>query len=495
MAATTAAKIARSSLWLTSSFLIGKLSQVLAQIVLARLLLPEDFGVWGMVLVVTALSSIFKDAAISGVLIQRGIDDKTLVNAVYSLGITVSIVMFFLQSAIGFPLALFFDRPIVFPLTAVSALTFLIGAGAGTHGAILQQQMKFRQIAIARWISSSIKLITIIAAAVLGAGVWSFVVAELAFTTVSSVLRRSFSGYRCQFQLRPDAVALRNVRRYVGSLIGINLAVYANTNSDNMIIGRLLGAQSLGLYNLAYQLAMMPTFVLSQVNHVSFSVMSQLSRRALQRYVSRSVELYAMVSAPMYGVAFVLAPLAIPWIYGSEWQPVVGLFRWVLVFAYARGFMAILGTTLNAIDRPELNAFMNWVLVPISLPAFAVGAWFGGIQGVAISVAIVMGVGATAWFWLATCRAARWDAIALLNPLGIPTVAIALSIACSHWLVSAIPLPQWSQSILVLAGYLGIAGVLSGGQMFEVFKETLLKSLNVSSKPTPNQTSTKRTVF
>ena len=123
-----------------------------------------------------------------------------------------------------------------------------------------------------------------------------------------------------------------------------------------------------------------------------------------------------------------------------------------------------------------------------------VGAWFGGIQGVAISVAIVMGVGATAWFWLATCRAARWDAIALLKPLGIPTVAIGLSIACSHWLVSATPLPQWSQSVLVLGGYLGIAGVLSGGQVFEVFKDTLLRSLNMSPKPTPSQTNSKQTV-
>ncbi|MGK7910099.1 MAG: lipopolysaccharide biosynthesis protein [Synechococcus sp.] len=492
--AATAAKIARSSLWLTSSFLVGKLSRVLAQIVLARLLIPEDFGVWGMVLVVTALSSIFKDSAISGVLIQRGIDDKTLVNAVYSLGIAISVVMFFLQSAIGFPLALFFDTPIVFPLTVVSALTFLIGAGAGTHGAILQRQMKFHQIAIARWISNGVRLITIILAAVLGAGVWSFVLAELAFTAISSVLRRLFSGYHCRFQLRPDAGALCSVRRYVGSLIGTNLAVYANTNSDNMIIGRLLGAQSLGLYNLAYQLAMMPTFVLSQVNRVSFSVMSQLSSQALQRYVSRSLELFAIVSAPIYGVAYALAPLAIPWIYGPEWKPVVGLFQWVLVFAYARGFMAILGTTLNAIDRPELNAFINWAMVPMSLPAFAIGAWLGGIQGVAISVAIVMGLGATAWFWLATCRAAKWSAIALIKPLGVPTVAIGLSLACSFVVVTVTPIPQWSLSVLVLAGYLGIASVLSGGQVFEVFKETLLKSLNVSTKQTAEQNHSKRTV-
>ncbi|MGF1674612.1 MAG: oligosaccharide flippase family protein, partial [Rivularia sp. (in: cyanobacteria)] len=141
-------KIASSSLWLTASFGFAKISQLLAQIFLARLLSPDDFGVWGMVLIVTTLSALFKDAAIASVLIQRGLDNKKLVNAVYSLGVNISIVMFIIQALAGFPLAKFFGEPLVFPLTLLVSLVFLIGAGAGSHGAVLQRQMKFRELAI-----------------------------------------------------------------------------------------------------------------------------------------------------------------------------------------------------------------------------------------------------------------------------------------------------------------------------------------------------------
>ncbi|MEM6403565.1 MAG: oligosaccharide flippase family protein, partial [Cyanobacteria bacterium P01_D01_bin.116] len=61
-------KIATSSLWLTASFGFAKISQLISQIFLARLLSPEDFGIWGMVLIVTTLSALFKDAAIASVL-------------------------------------------------------------------------------------------------------------------------------------------------------------------------------------------------------------------------------------------------------------------------------------------------------------------------------------------------------------------------------------------------------------------------------------------
>ena len=70
--------------------------------------------------------------------------------------------------------------------------------------------------------------------------------------------------------------------------------------------------------------------------------------------------------------------------------------------------MSILGTALNALNRPGINAAINWVLVPISIPSYLLGARLGGITGVAIAVALVMGIVATAWFWLVTCSAAGW---------------------------------------------------------------------------------------
>jgi O-antigen/teichoic acid export membrane protein len=432
-----------------------------------------------MVLIVTTLSALFKDAAIAGVLVYRGLDDKKLVDAVYSLGVNISVGMFVLQALAGFPISLFFGVPVLWPLTVCTALVFLIGAGAGSHGAVLQRQMKFKELAICDSGAGFARFGGILICAALDGGVWSFAVGEIAMALVDSVLKRSLSGYRFTYRFIPDPYAMREVCGYVSSLIGINLAVYANTNGDNLVIGRLLGAQSLGYYNVAYQLAMLPILALSQINRVNFSVLSQQDKEGKHSYLYQALELYALLSAPIYGVAFVAAPWVIPSLYGSEWIGAVNIFQIVLVYAYARGFMSILGTALNALNYPGTNSAINWALVPLSIPSYLIGAWLGGTTGVAISVALVMGVGATAWFWLATCRAAGWKIGTLTEPVILPTVTMSVTVAA----VLAVPLPVhlqvYLQPLAIVVTY-GIAlSVFSAGRVPQILLGVVKHSLNI----------------
>lgn len=458
-------KIAVSSLWLTSSFVITKISQLIAQIFLARLLTPKDFGIWGMVLIITTLSGLFKDTTIATVLVQRGLDDKKLVDTVYSLGVNISIILFVIQMLSGFPLAYFFNEPLMLPLVAATALVFLISAGTGSHSAIIQQQMKFKELAISDSLAGLARFAGAVICAAYGLGVWSFVVAEITMAIVDTLLKRWFSKYHFKYYLIPDKSVVQEVGTYISSLIGINLAVYFNTTSDNIIIAKLLGAQALGYYNLAYLLAMLPVFALSQINHVNFSVLSQRDNEGKKLYLSQVLETYAIVYALIYGVAFVIAPWIIPFLYGLEWVPVVQLFRIILIFSYARGFMSILGTALITVNKPGVNAAINWVLIPISFLAYFVGAKLGGSSGVAIAVALVMGVFASAWFWYATCRATGWSIGVLIKPIFLPTTVIVGIILA----LQLETLPVYLQTIIATFGY-GIAlSILSAGRIPRIF--------------------------
>ena len=476
------AKATRGSIWITSSYVLGRLLQLTAQVVLARLLLPSDFGVWAMVLIVTTLSALFKEGAIAQVLVHRGIDDKKLVNAVYSLGINISVFMFVLQALAGFLVSQFFGVPVLWPLTACVALVFLIGAGAASHGAVMIRQMKFRELSICDSGASLARLVGILGCAALGGGVWSFAAGEILMALVDSSLKRSLSGYHFTYHLIPDPPAIREVRNYIGGLIGINLAVYANTNGDNLVIGKLLGTQFLGYYNLAYQLAMFPVFVLSQINRINFSVLSQQDNESRKIYVCQSLELYALLSAPVYGVAFVAAPWVIPMVYGPRWLGAVNIFQIVLVFAYTRGFMAILGTALNALGSPGTNAAINLALVPLSISSYLIGAWLGGTTGVAIAVALVMGVGATVWFWLATCRTAGWELKILIKPILLPTIAVSVTVAA----VLTIPLPVHLQAYLQILAVVFMYGmaltIFSAGRVPQMLLEVVKHSLKIGVK-------------
>lgn len=478
MAKIGAAQIARSSFWLTASFMLAKFAQFISQIVLARLLSPEEFGIWAMVLILTVLTDLFRDKAVAQVLVQRGLDDKNIVDAVYSLGVNLSIAMFVVQTLVGIPLSSIFGRPILFPLIAVMGLKFLIGAGAGSHSAVLQQTMRFRELALSDSFSGLARLLGGVISAGLGAGVWSFAIAEISMALADSVTKRSLSGYSFTYQFRPDPDAVQNVQGYIKSLIGINLAVYLNTNGDNFIVGKLLGATSLGYYNLAYQLAMLPNFALAQFNRVSLSVLSQRDDDGKRKLLIKSLELYALLYAPLYGVAAISAPWLIPLLYGQAWLPCIPIFQYVLVYSYTRGFMQTLGTTLNALDKPDINAAINWALVPISLLGFWLGSQWMGVNGVAIAAALIMGVGAVIWFQIMTWKVTNWSLSALLGAGSIPTVSMLVS----YEIVQVLP-PQvlpiidaWKfvlQPLYFLLLYGLFTTILSGGRSPKLLMQTI----------------------
>lgn len=478
MTKTNSTKIVKASLWMTVSFALSKVAQLISQIILARLLSPKDFGVWAMVLVVSNFSLLFRDVAIAQVLVQRGLDNKKIVNTVYSLGVNISIGLFLVQAIAGLPLSHFFGVSMVLPLTVLSAAVFLIGAGAGSHTAVMQRQMKFTQLAICDTVASFARVGGAITCAFMGGGVWSFAVGEVAMALADNLLKRSFSGYRFTYSFRLDPSAVKEVRKFIAGILGSKFAVQINTNSDNLIIGKILGTQALGHYNLAYQLAMMPVYALSQVNRVVFAALSQKDNAGKKVFLARVLELYAVLSAPIYGVGLAIAPWIIPLVFGSQWAKTARLFQIVLIFAYTRGFMSILGTTLLALDKPLKIAMIDWVLVPISISSYLIGANLGGIQGVATAVALVMGVGATIWFLFATCRAADWDIGFLIQPILLPTVAMSIGLI----LIFAIPFPEalqpFIQPLTLILIYGTVLSLFSRGRIPKMLADLIKVSMN-----------------
>ncbi|MGF1672214.1 MAG: oligosaccharide flippase family protein, partial [Rivularia sp. (in: cyanobacteria)] len=349
-----------------------------------------------------------------------------------------------------------------------------------SHGAVLQRQMKFRELAITDSLSGFARFGGAVICASMGGGVWAFAVAEIAMSLVDALCKRYFSQYNFEYNFKPDSEAIREVRAYISSLIGINLAVYANTNSDNLIIGRLIGAKSLGYYNMAYQLAMLPTFALSQINRVNFSVLSQRDNEGRKTYLCRMLEIYAVLYAAIYGIGFIIAPWIIPLVYGEQWKPAVNIFQIVMIFAYARGFMSILGTALNAIDKPNINAAINWVLVPLSIPAFFLGAYWGGVTGVAIAVALVMGVGASIWFWFAMSRAAKWNIAELFKPIILPTLTIIVALIAVINLPFSASLKIYIQPVLLIVIYMIGLSIFSAGRIPRLLINLVKRSLNMA---------------
>ncbi|MEM1368313.1 MAG: oligosaccharide flippase family protein [Cyanobacteria bacterium P01_H01_bin.15] len=472
-------KVTGGILWTTLSYLNNRLLKVLAQAVLARMLTPELFGIWAMVQVQLVFYEIFRESSIAQVLVQRDYRDRTLSNAVYSFAIDFAIGLFIVQIILGYFISEFFGSPIVWPLTAAAAVTLLISAGSTCHRSVLVHQLRFRELMLIDSTANVGGLFATLGWAASGAGVWSFIAGYLTTAFIRSFLLRRRSGFRFSFYWWPNWPVLKEVKGFIGGVMAVQLATYTNNNADTLLIGKLLGAASLGQYNIAYQLAMLPLFVLTRCQVVNFSVLSQQNRKQQISFFYQALSLNALMGAFVYGSAFISAGWLIPLIYGEQWTDAVGLFQILCIYAYARLFFKTFGTLLNATNKAGYNGLINWLLIPLSIPAYWYGAQWGGTTGVAISVSAVLGVAGTLGFLLVSTCVAQLSLGNVVKMIGLPTVSMLLAL----YVVAHQPfvLHKLFEPFCLTIIYLLIASILSRGEVPQTLVKLGKKSF---SRPT-----------
>lgn len=315
---------------------ISKFSiQMGSTVVLARLLTPDDYGLIGMATVIVRFVQLFKDLGLSNATIQQAeITHKQVstlfwINVVFSCAIAATIV------AIAPLVAWFYGEPDLKNITLALASIFIFSGLTVQHQALLRRKMQFVSLGWIEIISMTIGVIAAIASAKYGMGYWALVVLQLA-TVISNA-----AGVWICCRWRPG---LPSRRANIGSMLvfgrnltGFNAVNYFSRNLDNILIGRVWGISSLGLYEKAYQLILLP---IQQINNpmtnVAIPTLSLLQDKPEQykRYYFKAVLLIATVGMPVVAFMFACTDRLILTILGQKWVDAVPIFRWLAPAAF-----------------------------------------------------------------------------------------------------------------------------------------------------------------
>src|SRR5690606_17951219 len=175
---------------------VSVLLQIVSIVVLARLLLPEDFGLIAMILAITAFVGLFKDMGLSTASVQRVSLPAEQVNALFWVNVAVGALLTTLVLA-GSPLiAWFYGRPELVPVAALLSLTFLISSVGAQHAATLQRELRFLPRALAEVLGALSNLLIALVLALHDFGYWSLAWGTLGGTTVTTIIYFTTSGFR-----------------------------------------------------------------------------------------------------------------------------------------------------------------------------------------------------------------------------------------------------------------------------------------------------------
>lgn len=362
--------------------------QWMTLIIIARLLSPSDFGLVSMAMVVIGFVNLFKDLGTSAAVIQRKNISEELLSSIFWVNIGfgfLAMMLIFLFAPLA---ASFFQDPRVSPVLRVLSVTFAISGLSILQQAILQRDLAFATLAKLEFGAVLCGSIFGIGSALLGAGVWSLVYQSLVMAGVTTALLWLSCPWRPRFRFR--WAALKSVSRYSLNLTGSSIFSYFARNFDNLLIGRFLGAQNLGYYNLAYRIMLFPLQNISDVvGRVMFPVYSKI-QDDLAMFRSVYLKMAGTIAVITFPLMLSLCVLSRPFILavlGEKWFPVIVL----LMILAPVGLVQSIGTTVGMIYQAKgrTDWMLRWGMVSglLVMFAFAIGLRWG-IVGVASAYAV-----------------------------------------------------------------------------------------------------------
>lgn len=383
-----ASKIIRGSIYSGGAGIITFILGFIRTVLLARLLLPEYFGVVALAAFYLGVSSIFRNFGLDSALIHYQRKDETLKRTYFSLRIGLNII-FTALLIISAPLIQYF-YPTISGLKEV-LIVFSIFSFVNTLNIIqftlMHKELAFSSIAVIEIISAIFITIAAPYAAWIGWGLWALVVEGVGGIIVDSILAWGpFRRWRPRFGW--DKETFRMFWKFgKPTWVKMNI-VYLLDRFDDFWIGTALGQGPLGYYNKAYYFAGAPRRVFaSPLFRVFVPVFAhvQKDRKRLSEAFSQCA--YLLIRLVFFGAGmFVfIMPEFIHLVIGEKWMPMLLAFRLLLGYAVFDSLFGLLHGLFNAIGRPTLLRNTALIQAVVFFPTVVLGAYLYGIEGVSMA--------------------------------------------------------------------------------------------------------------
>lgn len=373
--------------WLITGNLSRRLIEFAFGVVLARLLVPADFGMLVTIQIFTGFAGLFAAGGMGQALIRAKAVEEADFNSVFTAQLLMGAVIYSIFFVIAPWFAESFGDPLYGDLLRVSALSFLIRPMANVATAKLSRQMLFRRLSLIGIAVLPVGGAASIIMAFNGMGPWSLILSSIFGTIVSNFILVEASGWRPRISM--EVARVKQFASFGAKFMANGLLIYFKSQTGNFIITKTMGATPLGLYNKSMSLAEIPrqTIVGSLYQTIFRGLAKVQDNKDVTKYMYlRTIELITVYTLPIYVGMWWLAQPFILVVYGEKW----------LGAAEPLQVLALSGVLLIGNPSGALIAAHNklgkeiWVNLETWLVLIGM-CWFGsnwGIVGVAWSIVI-----------------------------------------------------------------------------------------------------------
>ncbi|MBN8441179.1 MAG: lipopolysaccharide biosynthesis protein [Thauera sp.] len=446
----------RGALWLFIGNTGNQILGFLLGIILARILVPEDFGMILTIQIFTGLVGMVSGGGMGQALVRAKEATHADYNVVFTLQLAIGIAIYGCFFAVAPWFADWYRTPLYADLLRVSALSFILRPFVNLPSNMLHREMRYKAKAMMQLINLLLSNSLAIGMGLSGYGVWSLTVSGLICSAISSLILMHVSGWRPS--LTANFSRARELARY-GMLASANdIVVYLQQQVSTFVLSRGAGPTAVGHYNKADSIAYLPQrFVTGSVYDVLFRALAkEQDNLDLSRYLYfRSITLVALYALPLYvGLYFVAEPLILL-LYGSRWLEAAAP---ISVLVMAGPFMIVenlSGAVLAARNKLGKELVVQVLMLVILVLAVLAGIPYG-LTGVAVAFVTASVYRMFHMYWLAS-RALEARPAKLLAALSGPLLITALMALALVLADSMQPIDVSGNGLLYLV-YMGSIG-------------------------------------
>jgi teichuronic acid exporter len=388
--------------WTGISTLLITGIQILQFVILGKQMSVSEFGLVGMITTIVIFSQILLDLGFGSAVIQKEHVSARVLSTLFWINMLVGIGLFVLLFLTSPLIAMYFQRSELIELIRVLAVMFLIAPVGQQCQYLLQKELRFNLLGAIEVITTLISFITLIILIFTIRPIYAFVISQVVLNSLKGIVY--FMCY--QRKWRPSLVFdLPECKEYMAFgayQLASRLVNRIGSNLDVILIGRYMGAEALGIYNLAYQIVTIPVLKINPIiTRVAFPVFSksQHNQAALTDGFLHMTKLLSLVSFPILMGLTAVSTIFIPAIFGQKWldavpvlqiMAIVGILRVLMnpngsiilakgkaniAFYWDTGVLVIYGVTLWLAVLTNNLEVVAWTYLVVSLMNFLVGRW------------------------------------------------------------------------------------------------------------------------
>lgn len=377
-------KTIRGVLWNTIGKVSSQVLQFAMTIILMRLLLPEDYGLIAMAMVLIGFANIFSEFGFSSALIQNQKTSILHESSIFWLNIITGFILTCIFYLFANELAVFYSNPDLVRIIKFLSFTFLLSSFNIVPVTILQKNMRYDLMNKIELSSQAASNLIGVILAYNGFGVMSLVYQTLSLSIFKGVLLFSFNNWKPNlvFNLR----YVKELFTFSAYLTGFNFINYWARRADDLLIGKFLGATNLGVYSRAYALMLLPiTQVIGVISNVMFPTFStiQHDKERIKNIYLKVLQVLAFITFPMMIGLITVADNFILSIFGQKWIEVVPIIRILAVVGLLQTLTHPTGWVYTSQNKTNLMFYIGLIVSTVIVISIVIGIILGTIQWVA----------------------------------------------------------------------------------------------------------------